>query len=150
MMNHLWTIERINGTNDANKWQAEGNANADGKSFPQLPEFQPLQKEMVNNGSFSWVSAQDMHMHIPELNLSIANMHSFIDDCQQEPFLRVFHTHGKPDQEAQSSLDKWWSQKDDSVVMRTASFGHGRQRLTMCIKEGPMPGSDGKITSRVS
>jgi hypothetical protein len=101
-----------------------------------VPPFKVFSESVENNGTFSKVSSTNNHMDIPELDFRIANMHQFIDSCDQEPFLRVYSTELKPEDEKKKIGNKMWSNKyDEDIIMRTASFGHGRQRLDMCVKE---------------
>lgn len=55
-----------------------------------------------------------------------------------EPFVRVFRIPPTATEEDMRKVmdAKWTDKNDDSVLMRTASFGHGRQRLDMCLREG--------------
>jgi hypothetical protein len=85
-------------------------------------------------------------------------MYSFIHGGEEEkPFIKVFQNLSpywrteKPGSSptllpaemktfSQTLNEPWDSQKrlnkDHQIIMRTASFGHGKQRLDMCVKEG--------------
>jgi hypothetical protein len=107
------------------------------QSLPLLPAFPPVEEKLFGNGSFTKVNKTNPHLHINGLDLSIANMWGFFTDCHQEPFLRVFDTTDLHEIESRKMLDAMWDNKpNDRVVMRTASFGHGRQKLSMCVLEG--------------
>jgi len=106
-------------------------------SLPLLPKFSPIEETLSGNGSFTKFSKSDPHLRINGLDLAIADMHGFFTSCYQEPFLRVFDMRGMSDTEGRKVLDAMWDNKpNDKVVMRTASFGHGRQKLSMCVKAG--------------
>jgi hypothetical protein len=92
---------------------------------------------LVRNGTFSMTHAKNEHLLIPELNLAIANHWDFNDKYAQQLFLRVFNTSGLSGDAAMALLDTIWSSRGDSdkIIMRTASFGYGRKRLDMCIRE---------------
>lgn len=90
-------------------------------------------------------------MVIPELELYITNMYDFVSEFEQEPFLRVFNGHDKKNKALLDMIStQWKGERQDGVVMRTASFGHGRQRLDMCIQEGEVDGLDGRMVSGIN
>ena len=126
---HVWRIIHLNDTDEANKWlgtEPDGSSNT---STQTLPDLFPILEEITQSGTFS----DGPHGIIPELELAIQNLDSFVDSCFQEPFLRVFDTtYDNPEDLMQK---KWDNKKDSKVLMRTASFGHGRQRLDMCMME---------------
>ncbi|KAH8679580.1 hypothetical protein BGZ60DRAFT_524798 [Tricladium varicosporioides] len=145
MQHNLWRMMSLNDTDVANNWTANAakiSGYAPGTKILQLPVvpmFKPINETIIRNGTFTDVTNAARHMHIPELGLSIANMYMFYQKCSFEPFMRVFNTSGlQGDAKGMASLldSKWQGQYDDKVVMRTASFGHGRQKLSMCGKEG--------------
>ncbi|KAF4624813.1 hypothetical protein G7Y89_g13360 [Cudoniella acicularis] len=145
MQNNLWRIMSLNDTDIANNWTANAakiNTDIPGTSileFPVLPTFKPINETLLRNGTFTPVSWTNIHMNIPELNLAIANMNGWYQMCDLEPFMRVFNTSGLAQESSEMSalLDaKWNGTPNDKVVMRTASFGHGRGGISMCIKEG--------------
>lgn len=74
---------------------------------------------------------------IPELDLLIPHFWEFTQSCAYEPFLKVHRTSDKTTKEIQRLVNKQWDKKSEStVVMRTASFGHGQQVTDVCIKNG--------------
>ncbi|KAH6683978.1 hypothetical protein B0J14DRAFT_465718 [Halenospora varia] len=145
MQHNLWRMISLNDTDIANNWTANAakiSSYVPGTKilqFPVVPMFKPINETVIRNGTFTDVTDAAKHMHIPELGLSIANMYMFYQKCSLEPFMRVFNTSGlQGDTKGMASLldSKWQGQYDDKVVMRTASFGHGRQKLSMCGREG--------------
>ena len=69
----------------------------------------------------------------------IGNVLDFVQRCEYEPFIRVYNVHGLNaiERDVVGNLP-WSSLSGDRVIMRGASFGHGRQRLDMCLREGPI------------
>jgi hypothetical protein len=116
-------------------------------SISFVPFFQPLTGELINNGTFTKPNSTYKHMHIPNINIAVANMYDFIDDCEQEPFIKVYQNMNSQvrgtsehDEKFTATLNEPWDSKkalpmEHNLVMRTASFGHGRQRLDMCMQE---------------
>jgi hypothetical protein len=131
--NKTWRAIKRNQSDEVNRFLA-GQYD---KGSRKVPPFSGAVLEvLVRNGTFSDVTRADKHMDISGLDLRIANMADFIDSCDHEPFLRVYRTADKSEKEKEKIGDKLWSKKyDEDIVMRTASFGHGRQRLDMCVKE---------------
>jgi hypothetical protein len=149
----LYRILHLNASNAENEYMALGHKS----SLTSLLTFHPLEESIVSNGTFSKVTKEDKHMLIPELNIGIANMYSFIyDSIEQKSFIKIYQNQspywrssapGAPTSLFPTDIslfnktlnEPWDSKKrppvDHKVVMRTASFGHGRQRLDMCIKE---------------
>ncbi|KAE8446968.1 hypothetical protein EG329_011450 [Mollisiaceae sp. DMI_Dod_QoI] len=126
-----WRMLRLNDTELVNQWLAY-----DFRHQKSLPSFYTVKSEIIKSGIFTTASKNDTHIHIGGLGMSIQNMYFFLDHSNQEPFLRVYDTLGLKNDQVKSLLAKEWSSKsDDRVVMRTASFGHGQQRLDMCMKE---------------
>jgi len=159
--NNEWRIMELSGADEVNKWIAydrvmplkgqEGLA-----KLPVLWKFNPISEKRVMNGTFTNVDSKYKHMYIPELDLAIANMDSFISNYYLEPFIRIFNVFGLDDDVADKMMDAEWNNKpNERVVMRTAAFGHGRSGLSMCIKEGGMrewfgfEGSDGILNERL-
>lgn len=130
--NRLWRVSLLSNPDDANQFMAS----QFDKEYQKVPPFYLIEESPVQNGTFSDVSSTAKHMDIPELDLRMANMYDFLDSCDQEPFLRVYRTANKTEQAKEKISSELWSSKDDKdIVMRTASFGHGRQRLDLCVKE---------------
>jgi hypothetical protein len=146
--NRLWRAFHLNNVDEANKFLARQHE----KGSRKVPPFKAISESRTANGTFSEVSSTHRHMDIPELDFRIANMHDFIDACEQEPFLRIYSTKRKSADEKRTIGEKMWSnENDEDIVMRTASFGHGRQRLDMCVREVPGGSkSDGTPVSYVT
>ncbi|TAQ91398.1 hypothetical protein B7494_g352 [Chlorociboria aeruginascens] len=135
-----WRMLKLNGPDLENEWMADAF-----KSNKTLPEFSDISEELIKTGIFTGISPDNPHMTIPELDLVISNMHPFLYGCGQQPFLRVFNVAGKARDEGIKMASKLWTNKyDESIVMRTASFGHGSQRLDMCVKEGNIRDGSGE------
>lgn len=144
--NRVWRVLRLNNSDEVNKFLAGQNE----EGSRRVPLFQPVNEICVINGTFNKVSSSHKHMDIPELDLRIANMHGLIDTCEQEPFLRVYRTNNKTEDVKKSIGDNFWSSKyDKDIVMRTASFGHGRQTLDMCVKEEHVAQSSNGLVKNV-
>lgn len=158
----LWAVTHTSGPNIGNNWLATGWKSVTKQRvsdstlthlplptishLPLLPEFHKVDKEWISNGTFGKVHGSgknQQHMNFPEVGLMIQNMKNFVEDCQQEPFIRVFNTYGMSKFEVQEMANRKWSNKnDESIVMRTASFGHGRRDVDMCIREGAIAGDE--------
>lgn len=84
------------------------------------------------------IDGNGTHVEIPKLGFWMANMMDVISSPQYEPFLRVFNSSGRTESEMFNLLmaKKWSPKNNDGMVMRTASFGHGRQRLDVCLRQG--------------
>ncbi|KAH8786210.1 hypothetical protein BGZ57DRAFT_818243 [Hyaloscypha finlandica] len=150
--NSLYRIMKLNKSDTVNEYLAYNYKD----SATNLPTFHPVSEALISVGSFTAVSATQKHMFIPGLNIGIANMHQFIHDYDQEPFVKIYQNlspywrtsiaGGPPtllpaEQDLfRKTLNEPWDSKngvplDHQLIMRTASFGHGRQRLDMCIQE---------------
>ena len=150
LYNNVWRLSHLNDTDKPTKWSAKGYTDFNpSDDFPTPhPRFQPLEMTVIKNGTFE-NPTDDIHMTIPELDLWVANMWDFTGSCNHEPFLRVFNMHNKTLPEKQSIANsKWTNKNDDSVVMRTTSFGHGRQRLDMCVRQGNIDGLGSAMTQQ--
>jgi len=116
-------------------------------SMTSVPSFQPHTGEIIDKGTFTKPNSTYKHMHIPDLNIAIANMYGFVNDCEQEPFVKVYQNMNdevwgtsEHDEKFTATLNEPWDSKksvpmEHNLVMRTASFGHGRQGLDMCMQE---------------
>jgi len=164
----LYRILHLNGSNAENEYMALGFKS----SLTSLPTFHPLKETIISNGSFSKLTKEDKHMLIPELNIGIANMYSFIyGSAEQKPFIKIYqnqspywHSFAPGARPLLFPMDislfnktlnePWDSTKklsiDHKLVMRTASFGHGRQRLDMCLKEDTDFKKDIEVSKGVS
>ena len=129
-----WRVLSLNNQDPVNAFLA-GRYESEDEYNRNVPEFEPVSQNDIRNGTFSEVSPILKHMDVPELDLRIANMYDFINSYEQEPFLRVFRMWNSISENTSIADTLWSSEDDEHIVMRTASFGHGRQRLDMCIKE---------------
>jgi hypothetical protein len=150
----VYRVMHLNTSDTENEFLAHGY-----KTIPlYLPTFHPLSEEIVSNGTFTKTNSTYKHMHIQPLNIAIANMYDFVNSCEQEPFIKVYQNMDSfwgesesRDRKFQAILNEPWDTKkvmpeEYELVMRTASFGHGRQRLDMCIQE-EFGEDDGKLVS---
>lgn len=133
-----WRQLHLSGPDTGNKWLAQlSNTAEPGRS--RLPLLTKVTQTLIRNGSFSYGDKPPQHIYIPELELMIGNAHEFARRCEYEPFIRVYNTQGLNQDEMRQLGDQpWSSDSEDRVVMRSASFGHGRKRLDMCLREGPI------------
>ncbi|KAF7944416.1 hypothetical protein EAE96_010812 [Botrytis aclada] len=132
--NGVWRELHFNGTDELTKWWASGR-----KQYPSVhPIFDNVtetESATKLNGSFV---IRDGHLWMPGFDLIIQGLEDSRKHAEFEPFIRVFDTEGLLHSRTEKLLSpKWnWNNRHDpSIVMRTASFGHGRQRLDMCVKE---------------
>lgn len=136
LQNGQWRIMHFNQTDQANEWLGKNPVKWRISSLSHnLPLLHPVSEKVARNGSFS--QFEHNHVLIPDLNLGIQNLKPFLGSCSKEPFLRVFDT-GKTNNHAEliQLMNREWNNKnEEDVLMRTASFGHKRQRLDMCMKE---------------
>jgi hypothetical protein len=133
--NYQWRIMHLNQTDEANEWLGKSSVSEWPKVVHHLPLLQPISEKRVRNGTYDNFISD--HLQIPELGLGIQNMLKFLKRCDNEPFLRVFDTSKSKNKEELLQLMRrdWHDKNQEDVVMRTASFGHGHQRLDMCMKE---------------
>lgn len=132
--NRVWRELHFNGTDGLTKWWASGR-----KQYPSVhPIFDnitTIESATKLNGTFV---IRDGHLWMPDFDLIIQGLEDARKHAEIEPFIRVFDTQGLPHSRTEKLLSpnwNWNNRHDPSIVMRTASFGHGRQRLDMCIKE---------------
>lgn len=107
-----------------------------GKSrLPHLPE---LTESVIRTGTFDFNTTIPGYIYIPQLDFMIGSVIDFIRRCEYEPFIQVYTLEGLNTTEKQA-LGKMRraSPSVDRVIMRGASFGRGRKRLDMCLREGP-------------
>lgn len=79
-------------------------------------------------------------MFLPSLGLVVQNMYDLIYGCELDAFVRVFNSHAinSGEDNLHAILDELWNGKGKKdkrhqvIEMRTASFGHGKQAITMC------------------
>jgi hypothetical protein len=136
--NGVWRMLRLSGQDEEAKWAAVGHSTE--TLIGSMPRFQKIDVAPVLNGTIAFTDGSS-HLVIPELSFGIANLGNSFDHHEIEPFIRVFNIANLSNDEAIKRMSEPWSNKfDQDVVMRTASFGHGRQRTDMCIREGSFPG----------
>ncbi|RDL32034.1 uncharacterized protein BP5553_09436 [Venustampulla echinocandica] len=148
LANNLWRVMKQNDTDTAHIWMSHDSKlpaqDSDPLQLPSVPTFFPILENEMYSGTFSSLSSEQPHMFIPYLYLAIPNMYAFFHNCNIEPFMRVIDTSNleQDENEMKHVLEsKWDSRSDDRVLMRTASFGHGRQDLSACAREGTVMSS---------
>lgn len=133
-----WRLSLLSGPDSANKWLAQ-QSHTLGYPRSQLPQFSRLIQDVIRNGTFGYSDRDPQYIHIPELDFVIGNMVDFLSRCEYEPSIRVYNAHGLDGAGRRALGDlPWSSHSGDRVVIRGASFGHGRKRLDMCLREGPI------------
>jgi hypothetical protein len=135
-----YRMHYMNDTDWKNVWLAKGSRHSYENTIPPTPIFPPLNMTTLWNGTFYSPDANGRHVVIPERHLWMANMVDVVQYSGYQPFLRVYNSRGRTDEEMLNLMDMKWDDKntDESLVMRTASFGHGRQSLDLCIREGKL------------
>ncbi|KAM0174249.1 hypothetical protein ACHAPF_006228 [Botrytis cinerea] len=130
----VWRELHFNGTDELTKWWASGR-----KKYPSVhPIFDNIntnESATKLNGTFI---TRNGHLWLPDFDLIIQGLEDSRNHAEIEPFIRVFDTQGLPHSRTEKLLSPKWNwnnRRDPSIVMRTASFGHGKQRLDMCVKE---------------
>jgi hypothetical protein len=160
----LYRIVHLNRSDTMNEYRAYNFKS----SLTDLPTFHPVNEALLSDGTFTAINATEKHMLISELNIGIANMHQFVNDYYHEPFVQVYENLSPywridvPGEKPtwlpaetgrfRATLNEPWDSKkiispDHEVIMRTASFGHGRQRLDVCVREDEEE-MDGKWVSQ--
>jgi len=118
--NNLWRVLELSRNDDANQWQGHDYALPRPKYatslFRPLPNFSPLAQYEVMSGSIGSFNETQKHMFLPELDLVVQDMHSFIYGCELDPFVRVFNTRG--------IADRHW---DLSDVLKETWNGKGKK-----------------------
>lgn len=139
--NHAWRIMNLSSPDTANEWLAYGSKQSRlHTGFPSLPILDSPLAALIRNGTFSKISEDEPHLHLPELEFTMADMYKFMHHCSNEPFVRVFDVsptseHGTTSAKAEDVINKEWTTRPhEREVLRTASFGLGRQRLAVCIR----------------
>jgi hypothetical protein len=136
--NSVWRMLQLNGRDGAATWAAVGHSTE--SLIGSMPRFPKVDTTPMLNGTIIFTDDKS-HLIIPEMSFGVANLGLSFDHQEVEPFIRVFNIANWSEDEAIERMSEPWSNKfDRDVVMRTASFGHGRQRTDMCIREGPFPG----------
>ncbi|TGO67206.1 hypothetical protein BOTNAR_0046g00080 [Botryotinia narcissicola] len=132
--NGVWRELHFNGTDELTKWWASGR-----KQYPSVhPIFDNItttESATKLNGTFV---IRDGHLWMPDFDLIIQGLEDSRKHAEIEPFIRVFDTEGLPHSRTEKLLSPRWNwnnRHDPSIVMRTASFGHGRQRLDISNRE---------------
>ncbi|EMR85721.1 putative capsule polysaccharide biosynthesis protein [Botrytis cinerea BcDW1] len=130
----VWRELHFNGTDELTKWWASGR-----KKYPSVhPIFDNIntnESATKLNGTFV---TRNGHLWLPDFDLIIQGLEDSRNHAEIEPFIRVFDTQGLPHSRTEKLLSPKWNwnnRRDPSILMRTASFGHGKQRLDMCVKE---------------
>lgn len=133
-----WRMMSLSGQVESNQWLATNSRLLKTGNPPTLPQFSNATEALIRRGTFGYKPEHSQHMHIPELDLMIGNLHDFLQRCEYEPFIRVYIVAGMDGKGMQDMADKpWSSHSENRIVMRGASFGHRRLRLDMCVKEEP-------------
>lgn len=128
--NGVWRFVNFDGTDQRTKWIAEGR-----KASKFLPSFNSMNETVTESGRIEY---RNGHIYLPEAEMVIHGAELGREHREIEPFIRVYDVQEKSESGIAMLMSKnWrWSPKDDkNILMRTASFGHGRQRLDMCVKE---------------
>lgn len=129
--NWVYRLVKFDGPDERTKWLASGRKHHRDK----LPIFDNVNQTEILNGTIEAKSGS--HLYLPQANLVIQGILDTHRHCEMEPFIRVWDTQGSKRMEAGLMQTYWnWDGKSNrNIGMRTASFGHGRQRLDMCVKE---------------
>ncbi|KAJ8068472.1 hypothetical protein OCU04_004026 [Sclerotinia nivalis] len=129
--NGVWRWGAFDGPDERTKWWAASRKDDN----EDLPIFDNITLTEHWNGTIEKVNG---HLWLPDYDIIIQGIEDAREHCEIEPFIRVFDTA----QTSHAYLSKllaskwnWNPEYNRNVIMRTASFGHGRQRLDMCIKE---------------
>jgi hypothetical protein len=134
-----WRMLLLNGLDAANNWLSQTSRGPSMLGKSRLPHLPELTESLIRNGTFDFNTTIPGHIYIPQLDFMIGNIIDFIRRCEYEPFIRVYNLEGLNTTEKQAlGRMPWTSRSGDRVLMRGASFGHGRKRLDMCLREGPI------------
>ncbi|QSZ37858.1 hypothetical protein DSL72_008958 [Monilinia vaccinii-corymbosi] len=128
-----WRLVELDGPDERTAWYAIGRKYTDSP----LPTFAHTNETERYNGT---LEKRGTHLWLPEWEMVIQGIEDARRHHEIEPFIRVFDVQRAPDPGAYAQRlmqANWgWSPAwDEYVMMRTASFGHGRQRLDMCVRE---------------
>ncbi|KAB8291786.1 hypothetical protein EYC80_006581 [Monilinia laxa] len=129
--NAIWRMMELDGPDERTKWAAVGRK----RDNAALPAFENVNQTVIYNGTIEQLGP---HLWIPDFMMLIQGIDDARQHCEIEPFIRVFDVQGAPIEYYESLIQpKWnWSPEwDEYLMMRTASFGLGRQRLDMCVRE---------------
>ncbi|APA15405.1 hypothetical protein SS1G_09072 [Sclerotinia sclerotiorum 1980 UF-70] len=129
--NGVWRWGTFDGPDERTKWWA-ANRKDDEKV---LPIFENITLTEYWNGI---IEEGNGHLWLPDYDIVIQGIELARKHRQIEPFIRVFDTVHTSEAYLEKLLAEEWNWSPEynrNIVMRTASFGHGRQRLDMCIKE---------------
>jgi hypothetical protein len=134
-----WRILLLSGHDDINQWLAQLSRSPIGPEKSRLPQAPKLTETLIRNGTFNYSDTIHKYILIPELDFMIGNVVDFVQRCEYEPFIRVFNAHGLNgiERDFMGNLP-WVSRSGDRVIVRGASFGYGRRRLDICLREGPI------------
>ncbi|CAD6441217.1 97db6718-4911-40bf-8f10-bb48f66e51f3 [Sclerotinia trifoliorum] len=129
--NGVWRWGSFDGPDERTKWWATSRKN----DKQDLPIFDNITLTEHWNGT---IKKNNGHLWLPGYDVVIQGIERARKYCEVEPFIRVFDTAQSSHAYLEELLVKEWDwspEYDPNIIMRTASFGHGRQRLDMCIKE---------------
>ncbi|RAL60892.1 hypothetical protein DID88_010217 [Monilinia fructigena] len=121
----------LDGPDERTKWAAVGRK----RDNAALPAFENVNQTVIYNGTIEQLGP---HLWIPDFMMLIQGIDDARQHCEIEPFIRVFDVQGAPIEYYESLIQpkwKWSPEWDEYLMMRTASFGFGRQRLDMCVRE---------------
>ncbi len=135
-----WRLFSLNGTDAANQWLSYDSKQREFGQLPKVRSFPKPAEELLAAGEFTPVNATERIMLLPELDLAILGMWGFLHKFEQEPFLRVVNITDYTeamhhDKKLRIVEDGWTWTPHPREILRTASFGHGRQDLTVCVRE---------------
>jgi hypothetical protein len=136
--NRTWSLYSLNAKDLAIRRQATGKDTLDDThSGIWTSRTQTVIPTLIQYGTFSLVNKENKHLFITELDVAMAKYWDFRDSFEQQPFLRIFDINNLNQSVIDTMPDSEWSLTRDGsrIIMRTASFGHGRKRLDMCVRE---------------
>ncbi|ESZ94521.1 hypothetical protein SBOR_5101 [Sclerotinia borealis F-4128] len=129
--NGFWRVMHLDGPDERTKWWAIGRR----YSKVEFPIFENINETEKLRGT---IEKRGPHLWLPEYKMIIQGVEDARQHCEIEPFVRVIDTSDAPQKYVEKMLKsdwKWSNKWDPRVIMRAASFGHGRQRLDMCMRE---------------
>jgi len=131
--NRIWRMFHLNQTDLPNVWAA-GNV---GSSAVYHHQTSMTSAQFIKNGTWSNpTSKYNRSLIIPELELQIPHWWEFTQSCAYDPFLKVHRISNFSKEQIERQADRRWNKDSEStVVMRTASFGHGQKVTDVCIKD---------------
>lgn len=149
-LNNLWRTHYTSGPDESLIWDCESSKHYPNPKdalhpFPKLPLVTATHL-LPGGKNGTWIDPppgptyKARLTHFPELKLWANGLADFLKRHDYEPFLRIFQDLSLEDgDELPKHWLKRWSRKtQDDLVMRTASFGLGNQRLDMCVRGGDL------------